>query len=95
MLSDRKLLQRVGSDQFVFESDVPRCLRFAGSSGDDDLKHRSPVRNQLGAEPLVPVVENGDERLVPAGELARPPTHEAESLPRAWRREKHDGRLLT
>ena len=95
MFSDRKLLQGVGRDQFVFEREVPRRLRIAGSSGDNDLKHRSPVRNQLGAEPLVPVVENGDQWLVPAGELTRPPTHEGERLPRAWRREKHDGRLLT
>lgn len=94
MFSDRKVLQRVGSDQFVFERELPRRLRVDGSPGGNDLKHRSPVRNQLGAEPLVPVVENGDEGLVPAGELARPPTHEAESLPRVWRREKHDGRLL-
>jgi hypothetical protein len=40
-------------------------------------------------------VENGDRGLVPAGELTRPPAHEAESLSRAGRREKHDGRLLT
>lgn len=95
MFSDRQQVQGGGSDQLVFEREMPRRLRIAGSSGDNDLKHRSPVGNQLGAEPLVPVVENGDRGLVPAGELTRPPAHEAESLSRAGRREKHDGRLLT